>query len=181
MKLLLTSAGLTNKTIANALFDLVGKNPEDISLVYVPTASNIEIGDKGWAIQDLMDVYKQNFKSVAIADISAVPESVWRPQFEGADVLFFEGGDTHHLMTWINKSGLKDLLPEFMKTKVWCGISAGSMVTTPDLATKISQAVYDEDLDKMGEMEGLNHNGFQNSSKKILKNLLKEFLGKFMH
>lgn len=156
MKLLLTSAGLTNKTISNALFDLVGKKPEEISLVYVPTASNMEIGDKGWAIEDLMDVYKQNFKSVAIADISAVPESVWRPQFEDADVLFFEGGDTHHLMTWINKSGLKELLPEYMKTKVWCGISAGSMVTTPDLATKISQAVYDEDLDKIGEMDGLN-------------------------
>ncbi len=156
MKLLLTSAGLTNKTISNALFDLVGKKPEDISLVYVPTASNIEKGDKSWAIEDLMDVYKLNFKSVAIADISAVPESVWRPQFEEADVLFFEGGDTHHLMGWINKSGLKDLLPDFMKTKVWCGISAGSMVTTPDLATKISQAVYDEDLDKLGEMVGLN-------------------------
>lgn len=155
MKILLTSAGLTNKTISNALFDLVGKRPEEISLVYVPTASNVEMGDKSWAIEDLMDVYKQNFKSVAIADISAVSKDIWKPQFDGADVLFFEGGDTHHLMEWINKSGLKELLPEYMKTKVWCGISAGSMVTTPDLATKISQAVYDEDLDKIGEMDGL--------------------------
>ncbi|TSC70435.1 MAG: Uncharacterized protein CEO12_369 [Parcubacteria group bacterium Gr01-1014_46] len=30
------------------------------------------------------------------------------------------------------------------------------MVTNPDLATKISQVVYDEDLDKIGEMDGLN-------------------------
>ena len=156
MKILLTSAGLTNKKISNALFDLVGKKPEEISLVYVPTASNVEMGDKSWAIEDLMDVYKQNFKSVAIVDISAVSKDIWKPQFDKADVLFFEGGDTYHLMEWINKSGLRELLPEYMKTKVWCGISAGSMVTTPDLATKISQAVYDEDLDKIGEMDGLN-------------------------
>ena len=46
MKLLLTSAGIKNKTIAKALFELVGKKPADISLVFIPTASNVEKGDK---------------------------------------------------------------------------------------------------------------------------------------
>ncbi len=63
MKLLLTSGGLTNKSIADALFDLVGKKPEDISLVFIPTASNVEIGDKGWFIDDLVNLKRQNFKS----------------------------------------------------------------------------------------------------------------------
>lgn len=67
-----------------------------------------------------------------------------------ADILFFSGGNTYHLMEWVNKSGLKELLPEYLKTKVWVGISAGSMVTNPDLAAQISQAVYDEDYDKIG-------------------------------
>ncbi len=135
MKLLLTSGGLTNKTIVKALTELVGKVPAETSLVFVPTASNVETGDKDWFINDLLNIHKQGFKSVAITDISAVPEAVWRPQFEAADVLFFEGGNTYHLMEWVNRSGLAALLPELLKTKVWVGVSAGSLVTNPDLIT----------------------------------------------
>ncbi len=160
MKLLLTSGGLTNTSIANALFDLVGKRPEGIVLCFIPTAATVEMGDKDWFINDLKNIAAQGFKSVSIADISAVPENIWRPQMEEADVLFFSGGNTYHLMEWINGSGLVNLLPEFLKTKVWVGISAGSMVTNPDLTAKISQAVYDEDYDKMGEVAGLNYVDF---------------------
>lgn len=155
MKLLLTSGGITNKSIADALFDLVGKKPEDTSLVFIPTASNVEVGDKEWFIDDLINLKKQNFKSIDIADISAVEERIWGPKFEEADVLFFEGGNTYHLMEWINKSGLVKLLPEMLKTKVYVGLSAGSMVTNPDLALKISQIVYEEDFDKTEDMKGL--------------------------
>lgn len=160
MKLLLTSGGLTNKTIEKALFDLAGKKPEDTTLCFIPTAATIEVGDKGWLINDLKDIDKRGFKSVSIVDISAVPEKVWKPQMDEADILFFSGGNTYHLMEWINKSGLIKLLPEYMKTKVWVGISAGSMVTNPDLAAKISQAIYDEDFDKSYEVSGLNYVNF---------------------
>lgn len=160
MKLLLTSGGLTNKTIEDALFDLTGKKPEDTTLCFIPTAATIEVGDKDWLINDLKSIDKQGFKSVSIVDISAVPEKVWKPQMDEADILFFSGGNTYHLMKWINKSGLVKLLPEYMKTKVWVGISAGSMVTNPDLTAKISQAIYDEDFDKSYEVSGLNYVNF---------------------
>ena len=156
MKLLLTSGGITNKSIAKALFELVGKKPEETSLVFIPTASNVEKGDKSWLIGDLVNLKNQNFKSISIADISAVPENIWRPQIKEADVIFFEGGNTYHLMEWINKSGLAKLLPEFLKTKVYVGLSAGSMVVSPDLALKISQDLYEEDLDRTGDISGLN-------------------------
>jgi len=155
MKLFLTSGGITNKSIANALFDLVGKKPEDTSLVFIPTASNVERGDKEWLIDDLINLKKQGFKSIDIADISAVEEKIWRPKLEEADIIFFEGGNTYHLMEWINKSGLAALLPEMLKTKVYVGLSAGSMVTNPDLTLKISQIAYAEDLDRTEDMEGL--------------------------
>jgi dipeptidase E len=160
MKLLLTSGGLTNNSISEALLELVEKPVKDISLVFVPTASNVEMGDKDWLIDDLKNLQKQNFKQIDIADISAVPENIWKPKFDEADVLFFEGGNTYHLMEWINKSGLAKLLPEYLKTKVWVGVSAGSMITNPDLARKISQAVYEEDFDKDRDMEGLNYVDF---------------------
>ena len=156
MKLLLTSGGITNASIARALFDLVGKKPEDTLLVFIPTASNVEKGDKGWLIDDLINLQKQNFKSIDIADISAVPERIWKSKMEDADVLFFEGGNTFHLMEWMNKSGLVSALPALLKSRVYVGVSAGSMVTNKDLALTISQIIYGEDLDKKEDMAGLN-------------------------
>lgn len=155
MKLLLTSAGLTNASISRALFELVVKVPGETSIVIVPTASNTEMGDKSWFINDLVNVKKQGFKSIAITDISAVQESIWRPQMEEADVILFEGGNTYRLMEWMNKSGFTKLLPEFLKSKVYVGISAGSMVTAPNLDVILSQVIYGEDAEEV-TMPGLN-------------------------
>ena len=154
MKLILSSNGFSSQAISNALFELVGKKSKDTSLVFVPTASNVEAGHKDWFIDDLINIKKQNFKSVAITDISAVSENIWRPQLEEADVLFFEGGNTYHLMRWINESGLVKLLPEMLKTKVYMGLSAGSMITGPDLNLRLSKAIYGEEAEK-DSMPGL--------------------------
>jgi len=156
MKLLLTSGGLANSSIANALFELTGKRPEETTVAFIPTASNVEVGDKDWLIADLINLKKQNFKSIEITDISAVNEKIWRPSLERADILFFEGGNAYHLMRWLNKSGLTDLLPELLKDKVYVGVSAGSMVTNPDLNLKLSQVIYEEDMSETKELKGLN-------------------------
>lgn len=156
MKLLLTSSGLTNKSIANALLELTEKKPEETTVVFIPTASNVESGDKDWLITDLINLKNQHFKSIEITDISAVDENVWKPSLERADVLFFEGGNTYHLMRWLHKSGLNELLPQFLEDKVYVGVSAGSMVTSPDLSLKISQTIYEEDLVETKELTGLN-------------------------
>lgn len=90
MRLLLTSSGITNTSIANALFELTGKKPEETTVVFIPTASNVEPGNKDWFITDLINLKKQNFKSIEITDISAVEEKIWKESLERADVLFFE-------------------------------------------------------------------------------------------
>ena len=156
MKLLLTSGGITNKSIADALFSLVGKKPEDITLVFIPTASNIETGDKDWFINDLLNLKNLNFKSIEITDISAVNEKIWKPSIEGADVLFFEGGNTYHLMEWLNKSGLANMLPNLLKEKVYVGVSAGSMVMSKDIAVKLALWLYEEDSPKTENIQCLN-------------------------
>ena len=139
MKLLLTSSGITNQSIADALFSLTEKKPEDTTLVFIPTAANVEAGDKSWLINDLLNLKKLNFKSIEITDISAVDEKIWKPSLEGADVLFFEGGNTYHLMNWVEKSGLKNELSEFLKDRVYVGLSAGSMIVS-----KWWSGVYDK-------------------------------------
>lgn len=160
MKLLLTSAGISNNSIKKALFDLVGKKLEETSLAFIPTASNAEKGNKGWLINDLLTLKELNFQSISIVDISAVDRNVWEPQLQDADILFFEGGNTFHLMEWVGKSGLAGLLPEFLKTKVYVGVSAGSMIVGPDLLLNISQKLYEEDLERTENLPGLNFVNF---------------------
>lgn len=46
MKLLLTSGGLENQTMINALQELMGKAFKEAKLVFIPTAANMEEGDK---------------------------------------------------------------------------------------------------------------------------------------
>jgi len=155
MKLLLTSAGIKNKSIADAMFDLVQKKPSDITLAFIPTASNVELGDKDWLIEDLINLKNLGLKMIDIVDISALPREKWLPRLESADVLFFEGGNSYHLMEWIRKSGLEKDLPHLLESRVYVGSSAGSMVTNKDLALKLSQELYGEDLERTDLMAGL--------------------------
>lgn len=155
MKLLLSSCGITNRSIADALFDLVGKKAADTSLIFIPTAANLEMGDKAWLIEDLVNLKNLGFKSLDILDIAAVDEKVWRPRLEQADILFFGGGNACYLMKQLNASGLTGALPGLLKDKVYAGISAGSMVTGKNLALKILHIVYEENLDEIKDMPGL--------------------------
>ncbi len=156
MKFLLTSAGISNNSIKNSFLNLLGKKPEEASLVFIPTASNIEKGDKAWLIKDFVNFEKLNFKNFSIVDISAVNRSIWYPQIQEADVLVFGGGNTFYLMEWVEKSGLKDELLELLKTKVYVGISAGSMILSPDLMLNTLQKLYKEDLERTENIKGIN-------------------------
>ena len=60
-------------------------------------------------------------------------------------------------MEWINKSGLVKILPDLLKTKVMWGKRRKFVwLEAKTLALKISQDIYQEDLDKTENMEGLN-------------------------
>lgn len=156
MKLLLTSNGLSNKTISKALFELVGKPASETVIGFIPTAMNVGKGNKEWFIDDLYNIKRQEVKAIDIVDISALPKDIWFPRLEHVDVLFFSGGNSFHLMRWLRESGLAELLPEFLKTKVYVGISAGSMVTNPTLAlsSKDKKMYYEENF-QYGSEEAL--------------------------
>lgn len=94
MKLLLTSSGFTNKSIANSLLELSGKPFAELKLAFVPTAANIESGGKEWLINDLHNCNKLGFAEIDIVDISALPKENWEARLKAADVLMFSGGVT---------------------------------------------------------------------------------------
>ncbi len=156
MKLLLTSAGFANESIKKAFFELVGKPASEIKVAYIPTASNVELGDKWWMINDIISLKEMSLKQLDIVDISALPKKMMVERLEEADAFFFEGGNTYHLMYWIEKSGLRELLPELLKTRIWVGVSAGSIAAGKKLSTA-DERFYDEAI---GEYKGDDGLGF---------------------
>lgn len=139
MKLLLTSGGLTNQKIIQGLTDLVKKPFSALNLAFIPTAANVETGDKWWLIEDLEVCKKLGFASIDIVDISALPKELWQKRIAAANVFLFEGGNTFHLMYWVNQSGLKEILPDLLSSRVYVGISAGSIIATPSLILSNSE------------------------------------------
>lgn len=156
MKLLLTSAGLENKSIIKALQELVVKPFSKVKIAFIPTAANLEPGDKqDWLIKDLEILKKLNFASIDIVDISALPKEIWLERLKEADVLFVEGGNTYHLLYWFNKSGLSKILSELLKTKIYVGVSAGTKVVTPSLLNSSSKKNFVEKTGKTINDKGL--------------------------
>ena len=136
MKLLLTSAGLSNATITKALENLLGKSAKGVKLAFIPTAANVEEGDKSWMIKDLNNLTNAGYE-VDIVDISAVSKDTWLPRLQQAEILFLGGGNTFHLMYWVKKSGLQDELPALLTSRVYAGISAGSCIAGPTIYNSV--------------------------------------------
>ncbi len=158
MKLLLTSAGITNPSISKAMEDLLGKSAHGAKLAFIPTAANVEPGDKFWMIDDLNNFRKTGFE-IDIVDISAISKDLWLPRLQNAEVLFFGGGNTFHLMHWIKQSGLKEELPSLLQTRIYAGISAGSCVAGPTIYNSV-QNLFGEKYD-LKIKEGLGLVNFQ--------------------
>ncbi len=141
MKLLFTSSGLTNNAIRQSLRDMLGRPTKDLTLAVIPTASNPDTGDKSWVLDEtLLQPYKMGWKHFYIVDLAAVnslDKSVWWPQLQQADVILVGGGSVFYLSYWMQKAGLFDALPDWLKSKVYVGISAGSQVICSDLYASI--------------------------------------------
>ena len=140
MKLLLTSAGVKNASIRDALVELLGRPTAECDALCIPTAlyghpfagprqawrciSGTETGTPTVGV---------GWKSVGVLELTALPsldEERWVPLLRETDVLLVEGGDAAYLCHWMRASGLFDLLPS-LPEMVWVGVSGGSMVMTP--------------------------------------------------
>lgn len=144
MKLLLTSGGIENKTIVAALRELIGKEFSDARAVFIPTAAHAEEGDKWWLIHDLVKCKEIGFREVDIVDLAAVPKEVWYPRLMKCDAIIVGGGNVSYLMGHMRSSGFASVLPDLLKTRVYVGISAGSMVTAQNFREKEMQRLYEE-------------------------------------
>jgi len=140
VKLLLTSGGIKNASIRNALLALLGKPIADSNALCIPTAlyGHPHASPAGtWRFisgrEPDCPMCELGWKSLGVLELTALPsidKRRWESWVREADVLLVNGGDAVYLSHWMRESGLRDLLPSLKET-VWVGLSAGSMVMTP--------------------------------------------------
>jgi dipeptidase E len=128
----------------------LGKPIAESSALYIPTA--LHANPNGPAIVALLlrgdtneprlffgstvfPLCAVGWKSLGVLELTALPsidEERWLPLVQETDVLLVEGGDPLYLCYWMRQSGLADLLPSLPCETVYVGVSAGSMVVTPN-------------------------------------------------
>jgi dipeptidase E len=137
VKLLLTSAGIKNPSINDAMVELLGKPVAECDALCIPTASY------GHAPRGIGGAYRfitgqsptpmceLGWKSLGVLELTALPtmDRAWVTLVEEVDVLLVNGGDALYLAHHMRESGLAEMLPSL--NAVWVGLSAGSMVMTP--------------------------------------------------
>jgi dipeptidase E len=140
MRFLLTSAGIKNTSIHNALVDLLGKPIAESNALCIPTAvyANPDGAGHAWRLicgSASTPICELGWKSLGVLELTALPsidKERWIPMLQETDALLVGGGDPLYLCYWMQQSGLADLLPS-LREAVYVGVSAGSMVMAPNV------------------------------------------------
>src|SRR4051812_4452432 len=148
MRYLLTSSGITNTTINEALVDLLGKPIAECSALCIPTGVQPFPGGPSHVYRFITGsapgpMCELGWKSLGVLELTALPsikKEYWMPAVQETDALLVWGGSPLYLCYWMRQSGLADLLPSLRPETVYVGTSGGAMVATPDFGG----TTYDE-------------------------------------
>lgn len=141
MKLLLTSGGITNASLHRALTEMLGKPISESSALCIPTAAHAQKNGPEMNYKFVTGYFEKNamvslgWKSMGILELTAlnsINQENWKDTVRATDVLLVNGGDPMYLYHWVQQSGLASLFPELANT-VYVGLSAGSMIMTPQI------------------------------------------------
>jgi len=135
-KILLTSAGFETSTIRNAFLGFIKKSPEDISVLFLPTAAvHVE------AIKVLPKCMNDLLKSNILAEniqIFDLHRALSIEELSAFDAVYFTGGSPQYLMERINKTGFNVPLNKFVEYGgVYVGVSAGSYVAAGNFSDSL--------------------------------------------
>jgi dipeptidase E len=158
MKLLLTSSGISNPSINEALVELLGKPIDQSSALCIPTgvysspngAASASRFIRGEAKSPMCEL---GWKSLGLLELTALPSidrDAWVPAVRETDALLVGGGEPLYLCYWMRQSGFADLIPSLRSDLVYVGVSGGSMVASPNFGVP-----YDGVNPPVGSEEGL--------------------------
>jgi dipeptidase E len=141
VKLLLTSGGVTNDSIKTAFQDMLGKPFSESTALFIPTAvygqkNSLQMTRKVLTGEGMPPMINLGWKSIDYLELISLPSAgkdTWKGAVRETDAILVWGGDPMFLHYWMRESGFAGLLPTLPAETVYCGMSAGSMVLTPDI------------------------------------------------
>ena len=132
MRVMLTSCGLETKQIEEAFLEFLGKVPEQVNALFIPTAAidadAIEVLPK--CMNDLLKVGipKQNVRVFDLHQNMSIDE------LKTYDVVYLTGGRTSYLLERVNDTGFRDTLLSYIRDGGFViGVSAGSIIFANNL------------------------------------------------
>jgi dipeptidase E len=150
--MLLTSNGPRNEALRSALADLIGKSFGRARAVFVPTASVATPGDHGWLVEDLSRLHGLGWRELNVLELNGLPGPLVRERLGRADVIYCAGGNHYHLANSFAANGLAAPMTDLLESKVYVGVSAGSMIFSKHLSAATGEAFGEqEDLRILGE------------------------------
>ncbi|MFG1807538.1 Type 1 glutamine amidotransferase-like domain-containing protein [Streptomyces sp. NPDC049040] len=151
MEFLLTASGLRNETLRDALRDMLGKPFGSANVVFVPTASVAEPGDHGWLVADMNRLHGLGWRQFDVLELNGLPRRTVLDRLLRADVVYVEGGNQYHLARSITGNDLAGGFLEALESRVYVGVSAGSMIFSRNLTEHSADVIGDAaDLHALG-------------------------------
>ncbi|WP_189856699.1 Type 1 glutamine amidotransferase-like domain-containing protein [Streptomyces poonensis] len=151
MNLLLTSGGLRNETLREALRDMLGKPFGSANIVYIPTASVAESGDHGWFVADINRLHGLGWREFDVLELNGLPQKTVLDRLLRADVVHVGGGNHYHLARSITGNDLAEGFLRALESRVYVGVSAGSMIFSRNLTEHSADVIGDAgDLHALG-------------------------------
>ena len=142
MRVMLTSCGLETKHIEEAFLEFLGKVPEQVNALFIPTAA-ID-ADLPKCMNDLLKVGipKQNIRVFDMHQNMPIDE------LKTYDVVYLTGGRTSYLLERVNDTGFRDTLLSYIRDGGFViGVSAGSIIFANNLPVPGNLELLDTKLD----------------------------------
>ncbi len=145
--MLLTSNGIANDVIRDALIDLLGKPLADSRVVVVIDAILGFPGDSSKLVEHLEGLRSLGWAEFDVASLFAGPATLVESRQRSADVILGYGGSNVWAAHAWRATGLAPVLAELLDQKVYVGWSAGSMI----FARRLDR--WPTDFDAQGELD----------------------------
>lgn len=152
MKLLLTSQGITNKKIAKAFLNSINKKTDKIYILMV--TSSLENDD-----QYYVNEVKKELNNIGVAkiDIYRLNKNIATNELNKYDAVYICGGNTFYIYNQMQKYKLDKALINFVNNGgFYIGVSAGSIISGPDIEFAGWGKEADKNNIKLKNTKGLN-------------------------
>ena len=143
--MLLTSNGLRNEVLKSALAGLLGKPFGSARVVFIPTASVATAGDHGWLVEDLSRLHGLRWREFNVLELNGLPGPLVLGRLRRADVIYVAGGNHYHLANSFTANGLAAQMTDILESKVYVGVSAGSMIFSRNLSERTGEAFGEQE------------------------------------